>query len=91
MSSAKLLLYVNDKEVIKLDNIKDKDIIKLIVIDKDDNKNTYEIAVTEMSKTESAIINIIAYTIVAIILLSPIIIIGVIIYIKKKKKKINKK
>ena len=41
LSSAKLLLYVNDKEVIKLDNIKDKDIIKLIVIDKDDNKNTY--------------------------------------------------
>ncbi|MEE1370682.1 MAG: YHYH domain-containing protein [Bacilli bacterium] len=80
---AKLLLYVNDKEVTKLDNIKDKDIIKLVVIDEDDNKNIYEIEVNEMSKIESAIINFIAYTIVVITLLSPIIII---VYIKKKKK-----
>lgn len=80
---AKLLLYVNDKEVTKLDNIKDKDIIKLVVIDEDDNKNIYEIEVNEMSKIESAIINFIAYTIVAITLLSPIIII---VCIKKKKK-----
>lgn len=80
---AKLLLYVNDKEVTKLDNIKDKDIIKLVVIDEDDNKNIYEIEVNEMSKIESTIINFIAYTIVAITLLSPIIII---VCIKKKKK-----
>lgn len=81
--SAKLLLYLNDKEVTKLDNIKDKDIIKLVVVDKDDNKNTYEIEVKEMSKLESAIINIISYTLVIAILLSPIII--VIKYNKKKK------
>lgn len=80
---AKLLLYVNDKEVTKLDNIKDKDIIKLVVIDEDDNKNIYEIEVNEMSKIESEIINFITYAIVAITLLSPII---VIVYIKKKKK-----
>ena len=67
--SAKLLLYLNDKEVTKLDNIKDKDIIKLVVVDKDDNKNTYEIEVKEMSKLESAIINIISYTLVIAILL----------------------
>ena len=82
--SAKLLLYLNDKEVTKLDNIKDKDIIKLVV-DKDDNKNTYEIEVKEMSKLESAIINIISYTLVIAILLSPIIIVIVIKYNKKKK------
>lgn len=83
--SAKLLLYLNDKEVTKLDNIKDKDIIKLVVVDKDDNKNTYEIEVKEMSKLESAIINIISYTLVIAILLSPIIIVIVIKYNKKKK------
>lgn len=83
--SAKLLLYLNDKEVTKLDNIKDKDIIKLVVVDKDDNKNTYEIEVKEMSKLESAIINIIFYTLVIAILLSPIIIVIVIKYNKKKK------
>ena len=77
--SAKLLLYLNDKEVTKLDNIKDKDIIKLVVVDKDDNKNTYEIEVKEMSKLESA------YTLVIAILLSPIIIVIVIKYNKKKK------
>lgn len=83
--SAKLLLYLNDKEVTKLDNIKDKDIIKLVVVDKDDNKNTYEIEVKEMSKLESAIINIISYTLVIAIFLSPIIIVIVIKYNKKKK------
>lgn len=83
--SAKLLLYLNDKEVTKLDNIKDKDIIKLVVVDKDDNKKTYEIEVKEMSKLESAIINIISYTLVIAILLSPIIIVIVIKYNKKKK------
>ena len=83
--SAKLLLYLNNKEVTKLDNIKDKDIIKLVVVDKDDNKNTYEIEVKEMSKLESAIINIIFYTLVIAILLSPIIIVIVIKYNKKKK------
>lgn len=83
--SAKLLLYLNDKEVTKLDNIKDKDIIKLVVVDKDDNKNAYEIEVKEMSKLESAIINIISYTLVIAILLSPIIIVIVIKYNKKKK------
>ena len=83
--SAKLLLYLNDKEVTKLDNIKDKDIIKLVVVDKDDNKNTYEIEVKEMSKLESAIINIISYTLVIAILLSPIIIVIVIKYNKNKK------
>ena len=67
------------------DNIKDKDIIKLVVVDKDDNKNAYEIEVKEMSKLESAIINIISYTLVIAILLSPIIIVIVIKYNKKKK------
>lgn len=85
--SAKLLLYVNDKEVTKFDNIKNEDIIKLVVVDLDDNKNVYEIKVTELSELESGIINGIAYTIVGIILLSPAIIIGVIIYVRKKKKK----
>lgn len=84
--NAKLLLYVNDKEVSKLNNIKNEDIIKLVVIDNDDNKNIYEIKVTEASATQSAIINAIAYTIVAGIFLSPIIVVGLIIYFKKIKK-----
>lgn len=84
--SAKLLLYVNDKEVTRLDNVKDKDIIKLVVVDKDDNKNTYEIEVKEMSKLESAIINIISYILVIATLLSPIIIVIVIKHKKKKNK-----
>ena len=84
--NAKLLLYVNDKEVKELNNIKNKDIIKLVVVDCDYNKNIYEIEVAEVSETESAIINAIAYTIIAGIFLSPVIIIGVIIYIKKRKK-----
>lgn len=83
---AKLLLYVNDKEVTGFENIKNKDIIKLVVIDTDDNKNVYEINVTEASAAESFIINAIAYTIVGGIFLSPAIIIGVIIYTKKRKK-----
>ncbi len=84
--NAKLLLYVNDKEVTELNNIKNEDTIKLVVIDSDDNKNVYEIKITEASATESAIINVIAYTIVAGILLSPAIVIGLIIYFKKRKK-----
>ena len=83
---AKLLLYVNDKEVTEFNNIKNEDIIKLVVIDVDDNKNVYEINVTEASEAESFIINAIAYTIVGGIFLSPAIIIGVIIYTKKRKK-----
>lgn len=83
---AKLLLYVNDKEVTEFNNIKNEDIIKLVVIDIDDNKNVYEINVTEVSEAESFIINAIAYTIVGGIFLSPAIIIGVIIYTKKRKK-----
>lgn len=54
-----------------------------MVIDGNNNKNIYKIEVNEMSKIESAIINFITYTIVAIILLSPIIII---VCIKKNKK-----
>lgn len=84
--NAKLLLYINEKEVTKFNNIKNKDIIKLVVVDVDDNKNVYEIEVTEASKVKSAIINAIAYTIVIGVFLSPAIVIGVIIYIKKKKK-----
>ena len=83
---AKLLLYVNDKEVTEFNNIKNEDIIKLVVIDIDDNKNVYEINVTEASEAESFIINAIAYTIVGGIFLSPAFIIGVIIYTKKRKK-----
>lgn len=84
--NAKLLLYVNDKEVTEFNNIKNEDIIKLVVIDTDNNKNVYEINVTEASEAESFIINAIAYIIVGGIFLSPAIIVGVIIYTKKRKK-----
>lgn len=84
--NAKLLLYVNDKEVTELNDIKNDDTIKLVVIDSEDNKNVYEIKVTEASATESAIINVIAYTIVAGMLLSPAIVVGLLIYFRKRKK-----
>lgn len=82
---AKLLLYVNDKEVTKLNNIKNNDIIKLVIVDKDDNKNIYEIKVTDVSKIESLIVNIISYTLTVVILIVPIIVIGIIIYKKRRK------
>lgn len=84
--TANLVLYVNDKETTEINNIKNKDIIKLVVIDADENQNIYEIEVTEISEIESAIINIIAYTIVAGMFILPTIIIGIIIYRKKRKK-----
>lgn len=84
--NAKLLIYLNDREVTDLNNIKDNDVIKLVIIDNDDNKNIYEITINELSKIESFIINVIVYTIVAIVLLSPVIITGFIVYIKKRKK-----
>ena len=84
--SAELILYVNDKEVKELNNIKKDDIIKLVVIDKNDNQTVYEIKVDEASKTESAIINGIAYTVVGGVLASPAIAVGSVVYLKKKKK-----
>lgn len=83
---ATLLMYVNDKEVTEFKNLKNNDIIKLKVVDSDNNENIYEIKVNELSKAESLIINIIVYGIIALILLSPAIIIVGIIFIKKKLK-----
>jgi len=81
--NAKLLLYVNNQETTELNNIKNGDIIKLVVIDTDDNKNIYEIKVQEISGVESFIINLIAYTIVGMMFLSPVIIIVILLFIKK--------
>ena len=89
-NKAILKMYLNDKEVNELNDIKDKDVLKLVIIDSDNNKNTYEIKINEFSKIESIIINIIAYTIIGIVMLSPVIVVGVIVYIKKRKKKIQR-
>lgn len=78
--TAKLLLYVNDKKVTKLNNIKNHDIIKLVIIDNNNNKNIYEINVVEKSEEESSIIS-------DIIGVLGLVGVGTIIYKSKKNKK----
>ena len=80
---AKLKIYLNEKEITKLESLKENDKIKLIVLDKNDNENIYEIIITDYPAIVSAIINILATIITAGIFLSPI----VIILINKNKKK----
>lgn len=86
-TSARLVVYLNDKEVSKLENIKENDIIKLVVLDENDNENIYEIKVTDAK----LIYTILVYGLTAMVFILPII--GVIIYfvIKNKKKKNNTK
>ena len=83
---AKLIMYLNEKETTELSGLKENDIIKLVVVDENDNENVYEITVTNAS----TIYSIIVYGIAFFIFFSPIVgIVIAIILIKKKKKKIN--
>lgn len=83
---AKLIMYLNEKETTELSGLKENDIIKLVVVDENDNENVYEITVTNAS----TIYSIIVYGIAFLIMISPIVgIVIAIILIKKKKKKIN--
>ena len=86
--NAKLKLYINNKEVSDISDVKGNDEIKLVVIDEDDNELIYIIKITEDGPIISAIINIVAYSLVIGILVAPIIII--ILVVKNIKKKIKK-
>ena len=46
---AKLIIYLNEKETTELKSLKENDIIKLVVVDENDNGNVYEITVTNAS------------------------------------------
>ena len=80
---AKLIIYLNEKETTELKSLKENDIIKLVVVDENDNENVYKITVTNASIIYSFII----YGLTALIMISPIVgIIIAVIIIKKKKK-----
>lgn len=81
-SNANLKIYLNENETTKLNNLKENDIIKLVVIDSDDNENVYEIKITNAS----IIYTFLVYGLTALFFLSPVIVIVVILLVKKKKK-----
>ena len=87
-NNAILKLYVNDKEVKRITELKGNDILTLVTIDEDNNKLTYEVRINEMSLTESVISGIITYGVIAVIFGGPIV--GGVFafkFIKKKNKK----
>lgn len=86
-TNAQLKLYVNDKEVEHIDELKDGDVLTLVTIDEDNNELEYEVLIEEMGAIESAIINIIAYTVVITFLVGPVVAIILIIKFNKKKVK----
>lgn len=86
-NNAQLKLYVNNEEVVRIEELKDGDVLTLVTIDEDNNKLEYEIVVEEMGPIMSAIINMIAYTVVIAFLVGPIVAVVFIIKISKKKVK----
>lgn len=86
-TNAQLKLYINDKEVERIDKLKDGDILTLITIDEDNNELEYEVVIEEMGAIESAIFNIIVYTFVIAFFAGPIAAIIFIIKFNKKKVK----
>lgn len=87
-AKAKLKIYLNEKEITKLESLKENDKKKLIVLDENDNENIYEIIITDYPAIVSTIIDMLAIIITAGIFLSPIVII-LIIKNKKKNKQSN--
>lgn len=87
-AKAKLKIYLNEKEITKLESLKENDKIKLIVLDENNNENIYEIIITDYPAIVSTIIDMLATIITAGIFLSPIVII-LIIKNKKKNKQSN--
>lgn len=87
-AKAKLKIYLNEKEITKLESLKENDKIKLIVLDENDNENIYEIIITDYPAIVSTIIDMLAVIITGCIFLSPIVII-LIIKNKKKNKQSN--
>ena len=84
-SNAKLIMYLNETETKQFKSLKENDIIKLVVVDENDNENIYEITVTDAS----IIYSFIVYGLTALIMLSPIVGIIIVIVVIKKKKKLS--
>lgn len=59
-AKAKLKIYLNEKEITKLESLKENDKIKLIVLDENDNQNVYEIIINDYPAIVSTIINVLA-------------------------------
>lgn len=81
--NAKLILYHNDEKVEKLDNLKNNDVIKIVVLNEENDQNVYEITIEDLP----FIFTILSYYVTILLLISPIIIIVIIIVCKKKPKK----
>lgn len=82
--NAKLVLYLNEEETTELNSLKENDIIKLLVLDENNNENVYEILV----KDSSAALSLFVYGLAILIMIFPIlVIILVIVFIKKKKRR----
>ena len=85
--NAQLKLYVNDKEVERIEELKDGDILTLITIDEDNNELEYEVVIEEMGAIESAIVYMIVFVVCAAFLVGPIVAIIFIVKFNKKKVK----
>ena len=77
-------LYLNDKELDDIKNLKGDNILTLVTIDEDNNKLTYEVEINEMG----LIGTILFYILIIVILVGPIA--GCIFVFKFMKKKIKK-
>ncbi len=83
-NDARLIMYLNDNETTELENLKENDKLKLVVIDKNNNENIYEITIADASIVKTYII----YGITTLIMIWPIVgIIITIIAIKKQRGK----
>lgn len=78
---ANLVIYHNDEKVEKLENLKNGDILKLVVIDNNENENIYYIKINDVASIYTFII----YGIATLTMVVPII--GVIIFIIYKNRK----
>ncbi len=81
-NKAKLIIFLNGNEVTKFKELKKSDVIKLTVIDEDDNENNYEITIDEYSTLVSLITEVLSFVVGISVFALPIYII-----FKKKKKK----
>lgn len=84
VENAIVKLYLNDKEVDDIKNLKGDNILTLVTIDGDNNKLTYEVEINEMG----LIGTILFYILIIVILVWPIVVcVFVFKFIKKKIKK----
>lgn len=81
---SKVNLYLNNELVENITKVNNNDIIKVEVIDRNDNINTYEVTIREMSKIETIFVTGFAIGFIALFLGGPI---ALIVFVVKKIKK----